>query len=186
MTRALFVYAIALCGSMLSTSASADWILLGAAYRCVAGQSFTIDAVMETSSPNDPGTVLPKPGFTKAKVDQTARVRCRVGKAIVDASIRVTGPRAQGAGAGSGDVSIDVLTANGQKVLVEPETFNLAHASGPAITSITIYRENLSTLVEICRGQWDWGVGYGDVRCEKRRLDSQSTRLPQVAGAFKR
>jgi len=158
------------CFLLLSLHARADWIVVGAAYKCEPGRAFALEATMDTSSPNDPGTVRAKSGFTELKPDRTSILKCTVGQAEVRSKIRVTSPRAQGMCAGSGDVSIEQLQINGQRVLAEQEPFNIACVEGPAIISIRVRASESLTEVEVCRGEWAWGIGYENIQCEAKRV----------------
>jgi len=160
MRRLLFGLALALCA--YTPCAWADWAVGGAAYRCDAGRGFELRATVETSNPDDPATVLPAPGFTAVAADRTTRLRCRVGGNKVDAVITVTGPLSTGMCAGSGNVSIRSLRVDGKAVVLHDAPFAMACDGGPAIVSVRIERRS----AQVCRGAWDGGRGFHDVRCD--------------------
>ena len=152
---------LALCLFAVASSARADWTVLGAAYKCKAGELFELRATVDTSSPDDPGTVRPGPGFTALKQDEPSRLVCVVGRNKVEAVVHVWSPRAKGTCAGSGDVSIESLLVNGKPILHTDEPFNMACPSGSAIVSVRVQGSSL----RVCRGEWDWGKGYRSVKC---------------------
>ena len=145
----------------VAPSARADWVVLGAAYKCVAGSSFELRATVDTSSPEDPGTVRPAPGFTALKQDVPSHISCVAGAAKVEAALRVWSPQAAGMCAGSGGVSIESLLVNGKPVLTLGEAFNMSCAGEPAVVSVRVQ----GGRVKVCRGEWDWGKGYHTVKC---------------------
>lgn len=163
---------LALCLFAVASSARADWSVLGAAYKCKAGESFELRATVDTSSPNDPGTVRPGPGFTALKQDEPSRLFCVAGRNQVEAIVHVWSPRAKGTCAGSGDVSIESLLVDGRRILNADEPFNRACPSGPAIVSVRVQGASL----RVCRGEWDWGKGYQRVKC----IDSKTQLKPKL------
>ncbi len=152
---------LAFCVLAIAPSARADWVVLGAAYQCVPGESFELRATVDTSSPEDLGTVQRPPGFIALKQDQPSRLRCAIGEIKVEALIQVWGPKATGVCAGSGDVAVESLLVNGKSPLEADESFGMSCTGGPAITSVRVQGGH----VRVCRGEWDWGKGFHSVKC---------------------
>ena len=162
--------------------ARADWISLGAAYSCKQSNSFELQATMATSNESDPGTVKAKPGFKQVKPDQTEKVRCKVGQSIVTAEIRVSSPRERGMCAGSGSVSIEKLAVNNSNLLPADEPFNVACTSGTAVVSVKVQSKKSGRSIEVCRGEWEWGVGYGNLQCKVTETTNPSLQRTASGG----
>ena len=188
------IAAVAILSLVLSTSARADWVVQGAAYRCDhrAGV-FSIEAITNTSSPEDPGAVRAKPGFVELQPDKTTNIRCTLGRNAIQAKVRVLGPRERGMCAGSGSAYVYSLGLNGRAVLQQSEQLGTGCPSGPGLIAIRIHTGE-SPTVEFCRGDWEWGVGYKDIECHATRTPNPSIertpsgmlRMPTVAAHVKR
>jgi hypothetical protein len=153
----------------LSAQAFADWVDPGAVYRCNArAQSFSIASVMDTSSPEDPGTVSAPAGFSVVAGNRSVKCSLRRTKVIAQFSVRP--PQATGMCGGITQISLQSLRVNGKKVFETPVLFNHYCFDDEAIHSIDITEANGLAHVQICYAGWDWGVGYHDVRCVVREL----------------
>ncbi len=159
MSRLLSTFALSVLA--IAPSARADWAVLGAAYKCIAGSSFELRATVDTSSPQDLGIVRPPPGFTALKEDQRSSLSCAIGRVEVEALIQVWGPKATGMCAGSGDVSVESLVVNGKSIFKAGESFGMSCTGGPSVVSVRVQ----GARVQVCRGEWDWGKGFHTVKC---------------------
>ena len=152
-----------------SVGARADWADPGAAYRCdVAARSFSVASVMDTSSPEDAGTVRAPPQFSS--ISSSRSVRCVFAGTRITARFRVRPPHETGICGGITQTSIEALHANGKGIFELPESFNHYCVEEQALHSIAIRKAGGATQIEICHAAWDWGVGYHNVRCETRAL----------------
>jgi hypothetical protein len=168
------IAAVAILSLVLATSARADWVVQGAAYKCDhrAGV-FSIEAITDTSSPEDPGTVRAKPGFVELQPDKTRNIRCTLGRTAIQAKVQVVGPRERGMCSGSGSAYVHSLGLDGRAVLQQSEQLGTGCPSGPGLIAIRIHTGE-SPTVEFCRGDWEWGVGYKDIECHATRTPNHS------------
>ena len=148
--------------------AQADWIVVGAAYQCNKNdKTFSLHGTIDTSSPEDPGTIRTKPGFTELN-EPTNTIKCSIGKTEIVATVRIVSPQAQGMCMGIGFVDLQLLKINDRKVFEYPETFNSGCFFEPVLFSIDVDATHTPPKVKLCRGKWDWGVGYADAKCEEK------------------
>lgn len=153
----------------LSAQAFADWIEPGAAYRCNArARSFSITSVMETSSPEDPGTVSAPTGFLIVALGRS--VTCSLGHTKVTAKFSVRAPQATGMCGGITQITLQFLRVNGKNVFETPVLFNHYCLDDEALHSIEFKEANGVARAQICYAGWDWGVGYHNVRCVAREF----------------
>jgi len=147
--------------------AQADWADPGLAYQCArAKHQFSVASVMNTSSPEDPGTVKAPPGFVL--LPDSKLVQCNLGASQVHAIFRVRAPQATGMCAGITQISIESLTVGGKSLFDAPELFNHYCIDEEALHSIEVRVSKGTTHINVCYAQWNWGIGYHNKRCEVR------------------
>jgi hypothetical protein len=152
---------------LVSVQAHADWTDPGAAYRCDnRAQLFSIVSVMETSSPEDAGTVSAPEGFSM--VSGGSSVKCSLRHAKVVAGFSVRPPQPTGMCGGITLVSLQTLSVNGREIFEAPTLLNHYCLEDEALNSIRITESNGVVRINICYAKWDWGVGYHDARCVDR------------------
>lgn len=157
---------------LLLTSAPAfsDWIDPGAAYQCDRGrQVFKLASTMDTSSPEEPGTVKAPPGFKELHLGSRT-VKCAIGTARVTAEIVIQPGRGTGTGGGLTSISVETLLVNGKRIFETPELFNHYYLDPLALHSIDIQPEGRGAQVRICQAEWDLDIGYHNVQCEIRQF----------------
>ena len=154
---------------LLSATARADWIDPKAAYRCdTNAQSFTIASVMDTSSPEDLGTVVAPAGFLE--VSSVRPIRCSLRRAKITARFGIRSPQATGICGGITQITLHSLRVNGKAVFEMPILFNHHCLNDESIYSIDFSGTQVKTRIQVCHAKWDWGVGYHGVRCDAREL----------------
>ena len=163
-----FVRIIVVIGLLLlGVNAHADWADPSAAYLCdINGHTFSIRSVMETSSPEDPGTVKAPQGFLPLVSDTV--FKCVFGRTSVLARIRVRPPQPTGICGGITQTYLESFRVNGKELFGMPVSFNHRCLNDEDLYSIEIKEVNGVTRTEVCYAAWDWGVGYHNVRCEFR------------------
>lgn len=154
---------------LASAQAFADWADPGAAYLCDRGRHvFSVVSVMDTSSPEDPGTVIAPAGYTT--LSESRSVQCTINGKKVSAVFNVRSPQETGMCGGITQTSLMSLRVNGMRVFELPVLFNHYCIENQALHSIEIKPEGSGARVKICHADWDWGVGYHNVQCESHRL----------------
>ena len=147
--------------------AEADWIVVGAAYQCSAkAGTFSLEGTMDTSSPEDPGTIRARPGFTNLSKPETV-INCRIGGSHVRARVSLYPPLDHGMCNGIGSVSLNLLTVDGKKIFDRPELFNSGCFNDPVLFTVKVQVRTSGISVKSCRGKWNWGVAYADSKCEE-------------------
>lgn len=155
---------------LTSTSVFSGWIDPGAAYQCDRGrQAFRLVSTMDTSSPEEPGTVRAPPGFKELRMGSRT-VKCAVGSAKVTAEIVIRPGRGTGTGGGLTSISVEALLVNGKRIFETPELFNHYYLEPLALHSIDIEAEGRGGKVGICKAEWHPDIGYYNVQCEIRNV----------------
>jgi hypothetical protein len=159
---------------VLTTSAWADWANPGAEYFCdKEKRTFTLDATMDTSSPDDFGTVKPYAGYQGVSHSKN-RISCKFGTTNIKARISVDGPRASGMCAGYTHLFIDSFLVNGKRAF-KPTSFNSSCSSNdPDLYKVTVTEGQAGPMVRLCYATWDWGVGYTLTSCNDIHLANPS------------
>lgn len=169
------IFLICLFTVFYSSQASADWVVVGVAYQCnKESNTFSLQGTMDTSSPEDPGTIPPLSGFTVLSKSSNT-ISCSIGKVHVVAKIDVVEPQDRGMCMGIGFVSLQFLTINGQKVFQNPVMFNSGCFNDPVLFDLKITSKGDIPIMTACRGKWDWGVGYKDHECEETPVTTVPT-----------
>lgn len=131
-----------------SSSAYSDWSIIGAAAKCVEGESLTIIAVEWSSSDSPEYNPVPK-GFNR--LEGKTALSCKVGTAKTAAVINVFPPADRGQGMGCGYVSIDSLEFNGVPIFGHPTAFNWKiPGSDKALVKVSAFLKDNSPIVEVC------------------------------------
>lgn len=159
---------LALCISW-GNYALADWAELGASVKCEArGKGFTILPTIELSS-EDPAAIPIEPGFRQLPARSNI-INCTVGDAKVGAKINVFGPAASGECMGAGYVSIEYLRIESGSVFQHPRAFNW-NCSDRILTKVRVFVRDGKHVIETCDAKdWNWGVGFSDVRCQEQNV----------------
>lgn len=149
--------------ALASSGANADWADPGAVYLCdQKAKAFIIQSTMDTSSPEDPGTVVARPDYKHIE----GSIRCRIGNTKIKAVVEVYGPRPTGMCAGYTHTLIRSLVVNDKKIFEYPTSFNSACFSDPELYEVRITEINGKPIVKVCYATWDWGVGYKETKCD--------------------
>ena len=150
-------------------NANADWADPGAVYLCdkKAGV-FSMKPIMDTISPEDPGTVATPPRYRA--VQSAKHFKCVLGHIVISAHFEVDGPHATGTCAGFTHTYIRSLSVNGKPIITELTSFNSACFSDPELDEIEIKKIDGKIRVELCYATWDWGVGYTKTKCDSQTL----------------
>jgi hypothetical protein len=149
--------------ALASGSAQADWTDPGAVYLCdQKAKAFTIQSTMDTSSPEDSGTVVSRPGYKHIE----GSISCRIEGAQIETTVEVYPPRPTGMCGGITHTLIRSLVVNGKKVFDHPTSFNTPCTLEPVLYEIRITAPNGSPIVKACYATWDWGVGYKETKCD--------------------
>jgi hypothetical protein len=173
----IFVLSLALAPAR----ARADWIDLGAAYKCDQGRrALIVKGTVDTSSPELPGTIRAEQDFIPISGKQL--VECRFKGSRIKVAVNVFGPQAQGACLGGGTVIIGRVLANGVSVQEAPEAFNSACIS-PSMISLSVAILKTHVAVETCSGEWDWERGYFNVVCIQTMRTNRSIERTASSGA---
>jgi hypothetical protein len=147
----------------------ADWTDPSAVYLCdTQAKVLSIKSAMDTSSPDDPGTVLPPPKYrplTSAK-----NFKCTFGRVSVRASTEVQGPHPTGTCAGFTHTYIHSFQVNGKLLFSGMQSFNSACFSDPELYEIEVRQIGTKVHIKTCYATWDWGVGYKQDRCDAQDL----------------
>jgi len=123
---------------------------------------------METSSPDDPGTVKAPHGFATLSANRS--IQCTIGGTKISAKFEVRPPEATGTCGGITQISLMSLRVNGKRVFDNPVLFNHYCLEDQALHSIDIKPKGSGARVRICRAEWGWGSGYHNVQCESHEL----------------
>ena len=154
---------------LVSINALADWTDPGAAYNCdPQKRMLSITSVMDTSSPEDPGTVRAPSGYLGFAFDSRSALKCTFGHTSVQARVRVSSGRASGTCGGIPRTVFETFRVNGKEVFGAPTTINFRCLNDEDLFSIEVTEEKGVIQTKVCYAQWDWGVGYHGVRCERR------------------
>ena len=152
---------------LFSANAFADWTNPGAAYRCAqSGKSFAIESVMESSTPDTPPNLNARRGFVA--LSKSRSVSCALGSSKVAVAFGVRPPQETGICGGVNQISIMSLLVNGRPVFSAPERFNFYCNNDDALHSVSITVSKNVPHIRICRAQWNWQLGYHQLRCEER------------------
>jgi hypothetical protein len=164
-----FITILLICGASFPlVLAQADWIAVGAAYQCnQSGNTFSLYGTVDTSSPDDAGAIKVRPGFTELK-NPANRVQCVIGKTDIELTVNIIPPQPRGTCMGSGLVDLEELKINGVRVFNFRESFNSGCLTEPVLFSIEVDADQILPKLKLCRGKWQWGVGYTDVNCEEK------------------
>ncbi len=158
---------MALLIAFWNTPANADWIDPGISYKCnISEKVFALEAVMKTSAPEDKGTILITPGFTMlTQPDQS--ISCTVGITPVTVNISRTPGSSKGMCAAFGFIHLNSLKIDGNEILKHRELFNSGCFSEPVLFRAETRDINGKIIVKLCKGKWDWGIGYHEIECSE-------------------
>ena len=152
-----------------SHDAVADWTDPGAAYLCdVQANVFSIKSVMDTSSPEDAGTVPLRPLYEP--ITETRDVTCTFDGVRLHARIEVRPPQATGTCGGFTHTSVRSFKVNGKELYPEPKSFNSACFTAPELYEIDLRKKDGAIQFTKCDATWDWGVGYTQGKCDVEQL----------------
>jgi len=122
-------------------------------------------SVMDTSDPQDEGTVLPPAGYSAVVTDKN--YSCKIGVIEIRAFFRVRPPQATGMCGAITQTYIESMAINGSPVFDLPVSFNLRCLNDIDLYSIDVYSLNGEMKIKTCYASWDWGIGYTVSKCEE-------------------
>lgn len=142
-------YFIGILLASCSFPARADWGLFGIAAFCdKGGDHFELTAVIDASDPKS--EVKAPPEFERIPYG-THELRCHVGPTIVQAALRVYGPRPTGMCQGDGYIAIDRLTIGPYKFIGHATAFNWScDPADKSLQRILIYSKNAKMYAKSC------------------------------------
>lgn len=152
---------------LLSQSAFADWVGLGAAARCDIKQGFFgLVPVVETSSAE---YNVPVPaGYMVFKEKANQNFRCRLDGMPINLVISVWGPSATGMGQGAGVVIIESLSIGKKRIFPYRTNFLWQVVGERVLTSIHVRRGKENYQVQFCYSNgfaWDVKKPLSELKC---------------------
>ena len=181
---------LAVIGVMLFPSlALADWIDPGVAYKCDRHNgTFVLTAIMETSSPEDVGEIPVEEGFrVLSKNKNFTNIKCSIKGIQVSAFIERRPPAERGMCAAYNHFTLRHFQVNENSIL-KYELFNSGCFFSPVLYRIELHAHRNAFALKSCRGEWDWGKGYGEGKCDEstfslNHLTGPAQKAVQAAGA---
>ncbi len=167
--RKLGILAVACTCAVMSIEARGDWADPGAVYLCDRRSNiFLMKSVMDTSSPEDPGTVPAPVGYSH--LESTDNFRCRLKGVDIRGKFRIGGGGERGMCSGVTRTYIDSLTVNGIAVFEFSVSFNSQCIKDDELYLIEITPIDSKAKVRLCFADWNWGTGYAETRCDVKQL----------------
>lgn len=167
--------------SSISSSARADVIEFGAAYRCdKAVAEFELAGLVEHNGEVTVATA--RPGRANRLRHGTHTLRCKVGGVDVIATVHIH-PATNGECMGAGYVALSRLQVGKWSKAFpggagEPFNWSCPSSGMPMLTRLAVKRVASEILLERCTASdWTWDTGYTDVVCETRTLKRGLTLL---------
>jgi hypothetical protein len=163
---------------MVTSSAWADWAVVGAAYECT-NSKFALYATVEEGS----GGIISRPKGTKPLNVGDNQLSCNLAGTPIVARVGLSGPGHNGICGDPGTISIYELQVSGTDVFSFIEQMLFYCSGEPTIVSVEIARTSHGVSAKICKGIWNWGSSFENVRCERKRYTKhgklvQSSRSP--------
>ncbi len=160
--RAAFTLLGVIAFFSLSTNARSDWAAVGAAYECTKAKFAIYPVVVENGY-----EVIPRPYGTESMEVGFNNLSCVVSGKVIVAKVVLTSPGHNGICGDPGTISIDKLQVGETKVFTTSE--QMLHCSGQrSIVSVEFVNTSRGVRGKICRGSWNLGGDFENVRCEKR------------------
>ena len=144
-----------------SAIAVADSALVGAAYKCEKN-NFALYGTVEST-----GGDIPAPPKTQQLKVGTNNLSCTINDSTIEVRVSLLSPGRNGICGDPGRVYVDTIKVNGREVF-DPEPVLFYCFSEPSITSINIFPKDNSLIIDVCRGNWEWGDDYKNLKCEKQ------------------
>ncbi len=151
---------------LIPLTAAADWAEPGAVLLCdTKSGTFSVRSVMDTSDPQDKGTVLAPAGYSAIVTDEN--YSCKLGNVEIRTSFRVRPPQATGMCGGMKQTYIESMRVNGTPIFEPGLPFNHRCLEEIALYSIDVHSVRGMVSVKTCYAKWDWGVGYTVTKCDE-------------------
>ncbi len=164
---------VVLACSVWITAAQADWIVVGAEYKCDKNnKSLSLRGVVDTSM--DGGVFPPLDGYQRLGAGDTS-IRCAFGSTFVRAKVSVIPPQERGC-MGSGAILLNTFFVNGRSVFGRSMEFNTSAClkySEPSLHEILVSERNGKAILRTCRGVISGAGDYRDDECQDVSLTTQ-------------
>jgi hypothetical protein len=96
------------------------------------------------------------------------KISCRLNHSTIQSVVFLSGTGQNGECSSGGRIQIMKLRVNNQDIIQFGESMLLYYSSTPTILSINIESHKGELASTICKGKWNWGNSYEDIKCDKK------------------